>query len=781
MKKLLVFILILVSKPIIGCGFHPLNEEFRYCFLRPQWFDLKSYTEFHYSANAFEPNFTYDEFQAMPNELLWVKYCRNKVSFQSIREVLEALSYGDIKADSKNQMLQYLFKNKDDEAINYLKFAKNCEFFNTWLDDPWERNMTMTLPQRTKLLNQAVKISKNIKNEDLKLRYAFLAIRLAFYNRDFEIIREIFDAIFQQIKEKNILYYWSLYFRTIAEPDTVKASFFAAQVFVHAPDKRFMVMQHYNTQTNVLEVLKFAKTNIEKANVYFLAAIKKHDKSLDYIKKVYALQPNFHGLDLILLREVNKLEDWILTPYFSQFEPSVSGQNYWDENENDFSNLQKRVISDRKYAQELLNFITKVDLREHHNQTLWKFSKAYLNYLTQNYETSLFLLDELKSKTKIDKEKQHIDLLRALVLTANQPKGEGVIMQEVKSIILNHKNHKKFIFAIGRELEYLGNTTDAALLYAKIERNYGNEEGYYGDENASYWRNKNAVGGYINFFSHYFDYLNVVYTPKQMEDLIENILINHTKKDVFSVYLYQNITTNVSQLYDLLGTKYIRINHLSKALANFKKVNQFYWNEAYSAWEKNEDEYTLGNHVFDKNPFFELKYTPKFIPKQDSIRLNKKSIVNQLIRYINKAENPKEPNKDYYYFLVANGYFNMTYYGNSWMMRRYYHSTNIQPIAMVDDAEYFQCNSAKTYYLLALKHAKTEKFKALCLRMIGRCEKNRLTYNLETKNDIEYENQNEYLFQNNPFYQDLKKNYANYYDDLMTNCASFENYFSARR
>jgi hypothetical protein len=46
-----------------------MNEDFRYCFFRPQWFDFKSYNEFQYSANAFAPNFTFDEFLANPNEL----------------------------------------------------------------------------------------------------------------------------------------------------------------------------------------------------------------------------------------------------------------------------------------------------------------------------------------------------------------------------------------------------------------------------------------------------------------------------------------------------------------------------------------------------------------------------------------------------------------------------------------------------------------------------------------------------------------------------------------
>ena len=782
MKKLLVFILILASKSIFACGFHPMNEEFRYCFLRPQWFDFKSYSEFYYSAYSFEPYETFDEFQGKPNELLWVQYCQNKVSFQSVREVMEGMSYGDIHADSKNEMIQYLYQIKDKEAIAYLKFAKNCEIFNSWLDDPWERNTTMILPQRTQLLKQAIKFSKEVKNKTLQKRYAFLAIRMAFYNQDFEQIRTLYDAVFQPTASKDILYYWSLYFRAIAEQDKALASFYAAQVFVNAPDKRFMVMQHFDHQMDIQAVLRHAKTNQEKANVYFLAAIKKHDKALNYIQKVYQLQPNFEGLGFILLREVNKLEDWILTPYYSHFEPAVSSYQFWDANEHTFSALQNRVISDRKYAQQLLNFIEKVDLKQVQNQPLWKTSRAYLYFLTQDYETSLTLLNALKTKQNSAKENQQLDILRALVLTANQPKGEGVILEEVKTILLKNKNHKKFIFALGRELEYLGNTTDAALLYAKIENAEGYHEEYQGDGNGVFWRNKNGFeDGYANFYQHYFDYINAIYTPEQIDGLIQNIFANHQQKDEFSVYLYQNIKPALSQLYDLLGTKYIRINHLSKALASFKKVGDYYWNEAYSNWERQENDWSMGSNVFDQNPFFQLKYTPNFIPMRDSIRLNKYTITKQLIQYINKAENPKEPNKDYYYFLVANCYYNMTFHGNSWMMRRYYRSTYIRPTAMVDDAEFYQCNSAKTYYKLALNNAQTDKFKALCLRMIGRCEKNKLSYQIEINDDIQYENYHAYLFDKNRYYQDLKRNHSKHFDDLMSDCAAFGEYFSARR
>ena len=402
MKNFLAFILILASKSLFACGFYPYGEELRFSFFNPKIAGYKSYSEFYYSANTFEPKDIYDEFDKMPNEVLWVSYCKNKVSYKSVEEVLQSFSQGDINPETNNEMLRYLYKIKDYEAINYLKFAKNCEFFNSWVDDPWERNEAMALPQRTKLLNQAIKLSQSTANKTLQFRYTFLAIRMAFYNRDLQKIKMLFDTVYQVKLDKDVLYYWSLYFRTLAEEDKALANFYAAQVFVNSPDKRFMISQQFNNEVAIDDVLKYAKTNKEKANVYLLAAIKKHDKSLEYIKKVYEYQSNFEGLSFLLLREVNKIEDWVFTPYYSLFEPSVTTNSYWDNEENSITDVLKRVETDREYASQLLDFINSVDLTSVENQTFWKTCKAYLLYITKDYKASLTLLEELKSDKIIE-------------------------------------------------------------------------------------------------------------------------------------------------------------------------------------------------------------------------------------------------------------------------------------------------------------------------------------------------------------------------------------------
>ncbi|TGD59221.1 hypothetical protein [Flavobacterium humi] len=780
MKNFLVFILILASKSIFACGFYPYGEELRYSFLNPDVFEYYGFASFNYSANTFEPKPPYRESDTRPNEVLWKTYCKNKVPVSDIGWVLYESKAEDIHPGSKNQMLRYLYQAKDYEAIHYLKFAKDCEEFNTWMDDPWERDDSRILPQRTSLLKKAMALSGSCTKEEFKIRYTFLAIRIAFYNQDFETIRKLYDTVFKLQQDKNILTYWSLYFRTMAETDAPLANFYAAQVFKNAPDKRFMIAQQYATKIPIASVLKFAKTDQEKANVYLLAAIKTHDKSLDYLKEVYRLNPKEEGLGFLLLREINKMEDWVFTPYYSLFNPSIETNNYWDKEEASIRNILKRVEADRAYAKKVLAFVAHTDSNKMDNPILWKACRAHLLFMTKDYRSGLSLVEQLeKTVPKNEALFNQLEIMKALHLIAGQKAGHASIPEEAKPIILKNKGNNQFLFALGRELEYKGNTIDAALLYSKIDdSNLDENHQYY---NAAYWKTmKNKGATYADFFTGYFDYIDAVYTPEQVESLIGDIAIHAKTDDAFFNWKYGTLRNEMQELQELLGTKYIRQNKLEEALASFQKVGGNFWNEKYSAWEKNQYAWD-GSNVFDKNPFYELKYTPAFIPIKDTIHLNKTEITAQLLNYLRRAGDTKEKDRDYYYFLVANCYYNMTQYGNSWMMRRYFWSSTGGDTVIEDEAEYYQCNLARKYYLSAMKNAKTEKFKMLCLRMLGRCEKNRLQYKYQYDYKDETTDYEAFIFGKNKFYSTLQSKNPLHFEALTGNCTYFEDYFRSRR
>ncbi len=767
MKKLLICILLLstsIFSKIEACGYYPYKEDIRFCFTQLKNFDFFEYSEFNYSTSSFRSKYINDVY---PNIDSWFQYCNKKVSKEAIGEAVYEALLEDFNSSSKNKMIQFFYENNKHESINYLKFAKKCFNYNAWNIDPWERVLLSKIKKRGEMIKEAEKKSLQLKEVFLKRRYIFLAIRLAFYDLDKEAVIRLFDTYFAKEKKKDLVYYWSLYFRTKVEKEEALKSFYAAQVFANSQGKRHPVFKDFNLKIEEKEVLKYAKNNKEKANVYAIRAIKKHAKSLKDIQEVKKLDSNNKILPFLVLREVNKLEDWILTPYFSLFNPSLRKTTKEEEDNFSYQAIQERIKKDRKYAKELLTFIEALPIASK-NKTAWRVLKIQLQYLTENYKGALQGITFLKKRGNLKEGVQNqIEQTKALCSIAFQKKGKAKITEEVAQVILKNKKEKKFIFALGRMLEYKGNKVDAALIYSanRIDNYTGNEE--------VYWKStKNKRHCYKDYFDHYFDYINVVYSVEDVENLIAKIEKNKDKEDAFSVWKYKFIKKEIPKLNDLVGTMYVRRNELKKALTYFKKLEDSYWEKTAYLWSKIGKN---GERDFE-NPFYKLNYTKRFMKEKEQFELNKKTVTTKLITYIEKAKRAK--NKDYYYFLIANCYYNMTRYGNSWMMRRY-KITDHQSPTPHDELEFRRGILAKKYYKLALKNAKNEKFKALCLKMIGRCEyfeqtndnNNYLGYLDNAKNDS--------LFQHKKAYKKLKKMSTTHYDNLTGGnyCVWFEQYF----
>ena len=288
MKKFLVFILLLANSYSFSCGFYPYGEEVRMYFLNPIHFNCHSFNGFHYNSRSFSLANPYLENESKPNDELWFTYCLGKVPIEAVIDAVYQIPLDLFNKNNNNKMIQYLYQQNDIEVIDYLKFAKSCEMVNMFYDDPWERTETIEIEIIQNKIKEALSRSEKFKNKDLAIRYKFLAIRLAFYAGKKDGVIALFESL-PKTNEPTILYYWSLYFRTIVEENTALRSFYACQVFANAPDKRFAVHDSFDKKLPIESILEYAKTDEERANVYALAATKKVDKALDYIKKAFEL------------------------------------------------------------------------------------------------------------------------------------------------------------------------------------------------------------------------------------------------------------------------------------------------------------------------------------------------------------------------------------------------------------------------------------------------------------------------------------------------------------
>jgi len=517
------------------------------------------------------------------------------------------------------------------------------------------------------------------------------------------------------------------------------------------------VRSNYDRSIPIEETLKLAKTPQEKANIWLLHGVRIKDKGLPYLKNIYKNDPAAKGLGFMLLREINKMEDWILTPQYSLFEPSTRA-DYWEN--NNAQRIFARVKTDRQYAREVLDFINSVDFYKTDNPGLWHLAKTYVAFMAQDNITAVKALSNAeKAIGKNDKLNAPLQLVKGIVLIASQEKGNAQIPKEAEAILMQQskEGNYKYIFGLGRELEEKGNTTLAALLYSRIRN-----DNYDRWNDIVHWKAKNNVTSmYSDYYWEYLAYMDACYTIPQVKAFIAD-LQKATKKSAFEKWLYAGTTNNEHEFYRILGTKYLRENNLAEARDAFKNIK------------------SKANYIFDENPFYKIKGTPEFTGKYNKKqKVNRVYIMDNLIRILEKANNATEKNRDLYYFEAANCYYNMSYNGNAWNMRRRFMSVSQSKTNLPDDDDFFGNKTAFMYYKLAYKYATTEKFKALCLRMMSECEKNNIYYAYDQNGQINY--RYELKPEGNKYNEQLKKQYGAFYNELTGNCTAFSDYFKARR
>lgn len=386
MKNILVCTVLFLSSfwTALGCGYSPYGEDIRYCLFAPHYFNYQDFSAFNYNANYF--GFDTEKTKLYESNIYdWYNYTDKKVTIEAIDEFLNLLKITDIHPESKNEFIQYLYKNNKQDVLLYLTFAKRSEVINALdLNDPWERNEEQIEFNRNAFLNEIVQAYQKEKNKYLKRKYAFLAIRVAYYSNDSKKIQSIFKQEFNGGK-KDYIYYWSLYFYSFFNPN---AFVDLADIMAYSSEKRNACYYYFHQNFDLEKTLQQASTKSEISNIYAFASVQKLDQGLNYLKEIYKNNSKSRILSFLLIREINKIEDWVYTPYYTNYLPSTL--SWFDQNDILTTNtLRNRSEKDRLYAKELLNFVNSINYSAVENPMLWKASEIQLLFLTKRFDDCL--------------------------------------------------------------------------------------------------------------------------------------------------------------------------------------------------------------------------------------------------------------------------------------------------------------------------------------------------------------------------------------------------------
>jgi hypothetical protein len=780
-KYLILFsscvLLLLPKKTAQACGFMVEPGEFRFWLMQPDLTNESDLTPFFFASTYLYKQDMYAGKESYPEKNIneWydeVDHNASKIDIDSLLNNTQPQDFFERTNKVKsNSLFKYLNKPQNEELLEYFTLSKKTEQVAT-NNDPWGEN-TFPLAAINAVIEQAIALYKQTHSPFIKLRTAYQLSRLYNYNKQPGLTIKTYDSLVEPISTDSWIKTAGLYQKAI-NCRGLEYNYFLSKVFDANYNRTFCLVR-FDTK-DYDSTLLLAKNNHERNVISAMEAFNYPGRSLNYIQHIYKSEPGYKELNFLLLREINKIEDWLVTDKVTDFKyPAVYSSVEWPAY-NYQQNALLNYANDQKYASQVLEFMLQVI---HDNKivdkSLISLLASHLAMLKKNYALSATLLDNVAETKGLPANiKTQIQINKYLLSLENgfDEKTENQFMTIINSseskLALYDGDIMKdqLILYTARKLMNSGDKAKGIMLLSKTRRALG----------------QLVIGSYKGVYQFMQEYAD-----NSTYDEMVNILTRKNKtafeefvsgKKIISPFQYYDYAKDdsayfeywdINKILDCKASYYIRKHDLTAASTVLKKIpDSFYDKEPYS-------EYIKGN------PFYVNVYHSYAPTPEDKISLNKKQAIEQMIR-LQKLAEKDESKADLCYFQLANAWYNLTYYGKDWLMAKQWWSLSEMSHYDPDfkrspfNNEYYGCSYAKSYYLKAIGLTKDKKLKALCNFMAGICEKNSNIYEWCLKNNYRFDyktpgNFNSILNQ--------KGIDAKYYQQIVQECELYQSYINS--
>ena len=645
----------------------------------------------------------------------------------------------------KNTLTRHFIGSKDRETLGYLMFAKQCEP-HTGGGGGWEAPVRDTLTM-LKLSRNGVQLYKACKNEQIRERYAFQTIRLAHYGRDYRQALRYYDSLAAPISSTSLIHYKSLALKAGALMRTgnkTESAYLFSRVFGQAPSLREMAYTNTGwAGAPESEVMRRCANTEEKATVAAMYACRVFDPHPQGIRNVYRLSPQSPMMDVLLGREINKLEDSYL---YNRLSTERFGNS-----EYGYSNATAAEKSHVTALQQLLDSLAAGGKVK--EPALWQLSSAYLSYMVKDYPGAHKRLSAAKAGAgprAARKDQWEIVRLRVTVEGQN-PIGKDCVAPLLESfrwldskLDTTRKTEESwyydgpnsaqidrdFYFRMYRNLlnyvvatRYIqqGDVTRQALIFSK--RDKVEPYGFYGYNTSAHEFVKDSL------LAHQ---LIELYNLQQQK-----------KKTPFEQYLCKEFIMTDNEVGEAIAVSYVRQHDFANAVTWFKKSGSS--RKAGLAFTPQLQDYGLDS---SETVISQLEYATTMLELEKKMKSNKAT-----------AED---------YFQYATGLFSISYYGHAYQLSADYRPSTswYNPVHenRPDLKQYYGCYRAEEYYKKAADASTNREFKARALFMAARCAQKHL-----------YDEKTEWYYlasEKNPHFPELVKNYSNtaFYKETFNQC-----------
>ncbi len=773
----------IVSFPqnIIGCGPEANLYDYYTSFFHQNLPDASGYRPFYYVGTSF----LYDATEPVSlSDMLadeWAAYCGASVKKSDAKKLVNKFDAKELSnlyyhleknqplkiSDTvkQNSMTAYFIQSKDLEALGYILYAKQVEPQVIGGEGDWYA------PQRdsvkmAKLIKNGQQLYSVAKKDIFKLKYAYQVLRLAHYSGRYTDVINWYDEYGAKTTANSVLQPLCVALKAGAlfrSGQQKEAAYLFSKVFSATTAKRISNYLGFfwsiDSKADKNDYLVLCKNNKEKASMLALFNLGSTNNGLEDMKEIYRLNPASEELEVLVVREINKLEEKYLTPAMQKTPGGKPFYYTWTDENTDsiMTDAEKEITAMAAFLHEAAqsNQVKNAGLLEtaagYAAQMVKDYAgaKKYLAAaekmpLTQKVKEQWVLtnlLVTINEKTKIDNafEEQLVPSLQWLEERVKAEKAITLDYWQVQQWRNIYRNLMSEILA--KRYHEQGDLSKETLCIGAADHIMKGQQDYYGSLNG-------------------IDFLRNQLMSKDVENLYA--LITSKQPNKFESYLFAHNSVTKKEVVDFAGTSYVRDNNYAKAIDWFKR----------SAEKK----------IINKNPFADLLYDrEEQLSVEKKFSTTKLAFAQEMQKLEQASKQPATAAKSYY--KMALGMYNITYYGHTWELVQYYRSGSdgyyIPENATGFQKEYYGAFKAHYYFQKAMNASTDKNFKARCLFMMAKCVQKQVhqpQYVEYSTNWDQYDiAQKAYWpkFTNNKYFPQFVKEYSNtaFYKEAFSSCS----------
>ncbi len=519
------------------------------------------------------------------------------------------------------------------------------------------------------------------------------------------------------------------------------------------------------------------------------------DFNTKYLRKVYNIAPRSPFVELLLTREVNKLEAGYLTPKLTDHLPydNLSSDYYgWNDSLKKTKNVGKRIS-------ELEAFCTLLAKEQKcKNPQLGMITKAYLDWMAGKNAAGfagINQVDDAGLNTRLYDQKQFVKLL---LITQKIKKLDSVSERELTPSLswLDGKvKHESFtngelikdVYVYERDRRLRRFTWSARDLYQKLlVPMYLSQHDTTKAALAMLKGMPKLIGDTLRCFHQNYgdDFTTVNFWQNCLHSSNLRQLISYKKKRESNSYIKVLTSglklTSFDCLYNLLGTAYIREHNYKKAMSALGKIKKHTVKDfplsSYDGSRLKSNPFVLQIKDYPKN------YHPGKCGSYSKLRFAK-------TMYRLQMATKRDPKKAAQYnFATAIGLYNTSRYGNAWFMIAYTYSDSWVEAQRREllyyDQDLNKTLNAEKLFLQARLLSNDPEFKGKCTFMAAKCKQNRYKGSDDAFWHYKYFHQQAGKYKNeirrNPYFKELSKGYSRtrFYKIAVDECSYFRDFLT---